>query len=153
MKILLIIIMLLCVGCNKNNMNINYDKYLEELNAVNESSQFIPCNIEITYDKITDEEVSYQITFDNAIENMKDIDIVLTHNIKTDDGYPSIGIYDIEPINLLKEPADNNTKGIILVGYFKYSRELDELNAEFKILINYKDDAGKEKTVYFIKTI
>lgn len=151
MKKLLIIILLLCVGCNKN-VNTNYDKYLKDLGVVNESSNFIPCNIEITYDKITDDEISYQVTFDNPLENMKDINIVLMHNMETDDGYPSIGVYDDEPIDLLKEPIEQDKKGIILVGYFKYSGDLDE-NTEFKVLINYKDDIGKEKTIYFIKTI
>ena len=152
MKKLLIIILLLCVGCN-NKINKNYDKYLNTLNTVNESSNFIPCNIEITHDKITDGEISYQVTFDHLIENMNDINIVLIHNMETDDGYPSIGVYDEEPINLLKEPIKENKKGIILIGYFEYSGSLDKLSTQFKILINYKDDIGNEKTIYLIKTI
>lgn len=155
-KIMLFLFLLLIVtGCNKtSDMQTNYNKQMQHLVSVNENSGYIPCSIDITYDKITEDEVSYQIVFDNPKENMRNINIVVSHDIDTTDGYPSIGVFDKEPINLSTViDADNPNKGIVLVGYFKYSGELEYLDATFKISINYINDAIEEKTIYYVKSI
>ena len=154
-KLLVLILLILCVGCSQEEvMKTTYNTYMKNLLSVNENSSYIPCDIEITYDKITDNEVSYQITIDNPKENMRNINIVVSHDKETDDGYPSIGVFDLDPINLsVEQTKEDPSKGIVLVGYFKYSGELDNLDAEFKISINYVNDAIEEKTVYFVKSI
>jgi len=155
-RILVVLVTLLLVtGCNQGNvMQMSYNKKIQQLLSVNENSGYVPCNIELTYDKITDDEVSYQIVFDNPKENMRNINIVVTHDQETTDGYPSIGVFDQEPINLSTiADEDNPNKGIVLVGYFKYSGDLEEINAKFKILITYVNDAIEEKTVYYIQSI
>lgn len=154
-KLLVLILLILCVGCGQEEvMKTTYNTYMKNLLSVNENSSYIPCDIEITYDKITDNEVSYQITIDNPKENMRNINIVVSHDKETDDGYPSIGVFDLDPINLsVEQTKEDPSKGIVLVGYFKYSGELDNLDAEFKISINYVNDAIEEKTVYFVKSI
>lgn len=154
-KILFMILVLLLVGCSqKDVMQISYNEYMKNLLSVNENSDYIPCSIDITYDKITDDEVSYQIIFDNPKENMRNINIVVSHDQETSDGYPSIGVFDEEPINLSAVTSnDNPNKGIILVGYFKYNGEIEDLKATFKISINYVNDAIEEKTIYYIKSI
>lgn len=154
-KLLVLILLILCVGCSREEvMKTTYNTYMKNLLSVNENSSYIPCDIEITYDKITDDEVSYQITIDNPKENMRNINIVVSHDKETDDGYPSIGVFDLDPINLsVEQTKENPSKGIVLVGYFKYSGELEDLDAEFKISVNYVNDAIEEKTVYFVKSI
>lgn len=155
-KIILVLTLLILVtGCSKTTVMQNrYNKQLKQLLAVNENSGYVPCNIEITYDKITDDEVSYQIVFDNPKENMRNINIVVSHDMETDDGYPSIGVFDEDPINLSTiVDVDNPNKGIVLVGYFKYSGKLEELDAIFKISLRYVNDAIEEKTIYYIKSI
>lgn len=154
-KLLVIILLILCVGCSREEvMKTTYNTYMKNLLSVNENSSYIPCDIEITYDKITDDEVSYQITIDNPKENMRNINIVVSHDKETDDGYPSIGVFDLDPINLsVEQTKEDPSKGIVLVGYFKYSGELEDLDAEFKISVNYVNDAIEEKTVYFVKSI
>lgn len=154
-KLLVLILLILCVGCSHEEvMKTTYNTYMKNLLSVNENSSYIPCDIEITYDKITDNEVSYQITIDNPKENMRNINIVVSHDKETDDGYPSIGVFDLDPINLsVEQTKEDPSKGIVLVGYFKYSGELDDLDAKFKISINYVNDAIEEKTVYFVKSI
>ena len=153
--ILVFTLIILVTGCNKTNaMQETYNKQMNQLFSVNENSNYIPCNIEITYDKITENEVSYQIVFDNPKENMRNINIVVSHDKETSDGYPSIGVFDYEPINLSTiVNADNPNKGIVLVGYFDYSGDLEELDATFKISINYINDSIEEKTIYYIKSI
>ena len=154
-KIFVGLLLLLCVGCsNENIMQTSYNTYMKKLLSVNENSSYIPCDVEITYDKITDDEVSYQVTIDNPKENMRNINVVVSHDKETDDGYPSIGVFDLEPINLSVEQTDEDpNKGIVLVGYFKYSGELENLEAEFKVSIDYINDAIEEKTIYFVKSI
>lgn len=146
-KVLLVLFIILCAtGCNKYNVMQNkYNTYIKELKNVTESSTYIPCDIEIVYDKVTDEEVSYQVIIDNPKEVMRNVDVVVSHDMETNDGYPSIGVFDSESINL--------DKGIILVGYFKYTGNLEELDAEIKVSINYVNEAIEEKTIYFIQRI
>ncbi|MBE6138182.1 MAG: hypothetical protein E7173_00365 [Firmicutes bacterium] len=146
---------LVLTGCTQaSSMQMQYNKQMQQLLSVNEDSGYVPCNIELTYDKITDDEVSYQIVFDNPKENMRNINIVVTHDKTTTDGYPSIGVFDEEPINLSTIiDSDNPNKGIVLVGYFEYSGDLKDLNVTFKISINYINDAIEEKTVYYIQSI
>lgn len=155
-KIVLVLsLLILATGCSKTNvMQKSYNKQMNKLFSINESSGNVPCDIEITYDKITDSEVSYQIVFDNPKENMRNINIVVNHNMQTEDGYPSIGVFDKEPINLSTIiDEENPNKGIVLVGYFNYSGELEDLNVEFKISLNYVNDAIEEKTIYYIESI
>ena len=150
-----LLMLLLLTGCTQSNsMQLKYDKQMKQLFSVNENSGALPCTIELTYDKITDDEVSYQIVLDNPKENMRNINVVVTHDKVTDDGYPSIGVFDLEPINLSTIiDEDNPHKGIVLVGYFEYSGDLEELDATFKISINYINDAIEEKTIYYIQSI
>lgn len=155
-KIIIGLILLVSItGCDKESvMQENYNKKMNALATVNENVGYVPCTIELTYDKITDDEVSYQIVFDNPKENMRNINIVVTHNRETNDGYPSIGVFDEEPINLSTiVDTDNPNKGIVLVGYFDYRGDLKDLDAEFKIAINYINDAIEEKTIYYIARI
>ena len=146
-KLVVLAILLLCVcGCNRyDSMQIQYNKYMNKLDNITESSNDLPCDIEITYDKVSDDKVSYKIIIDNPNEIMRNINIVVSHNMETIDGYPSIGVFDEESINL--------EKGIVLGGYFEYSGSLDELHVEFKVLINYVNDAIEDKTIYFTKSI
>ena len=146
-KRVLVLLIILCVtGCNRyDGMQLKYNKYVHELKNVTSSSDYIPCDIEITYDRITDDEVSYHVIIDNPREVMRNIDVVVSHNMETEDGYPSIGVFDKESINL--------DKGIILGGYFKYIENLDDLDVEFRVSISYVNEAIEEKTIYFIKRI
>lgn len=146
-KIVLALVVVFCItGCNRyDGMQLKYNEYVRELRNVTSSSEYIPCDIEITYDRVTDDEVSYQVIIDNPKEVMRNIDVVVSHNMETKDGYPSIGVFDEESINL--------DKGIILVGYFKYIGDLNDLDAEFRVSISYVNEAIEEKTIYFIQSI
>lgn len=155
-KIVLVLVMLvLLTGCSsKDSMNMEYNAYMNNLLASNENSEYIPCDLEITYDRISDTQVSYQIILDNPKEDIRNLNVVVSHNMKTHDGYPSIGVFDVKPINLVVEKTEDETnKGVILVGYIDYVGELEDFHPEFKILINFINDAIEEKTIYYNKTI
>lgn len=155
-KIILIIIFVgLLTGCSsKDAKSVEYKKYMENLLSANENSEYIPCDLEITYERISDTQVSYQIILDNPKEDMRNINIVVSHNMDTHDGYPSIGVFDESPINLMEERTETETnKGIVLVGYIDYSGTMDDFHPEFKLLINFVNPAIEEKTIYYKKTI
>lgn len=155
-KIVLVVMMiLLLTGCSsKDTKSVEYNKYMDNLLSANENSEYIPCDLEITYDRISDTQVSYQIILDNTKEDMRNINIVVSHNMDTTDGYPSIGVFDEEPINLMVERTEEETnKGIVLVGYINYSGSMDDFHPEFKLLINFVNSAIEEKTIYYRKTI
>ena len=144
---------LLLVGCSENSTSINngniekekdsYIKYVQELKKVKESSLDIPFDINVTYDKLDDEEVRYQVIIDNPKKDIKNVKALAIHNKQTDDIFPCIGIFD-DPVDLLLE---SKSKGVILVGYIPYEGELDEFNCEMKVLISYNIDE-KEYTTY-----
>lgn len=155
-KIILVLIpILLITGCTvKDNMTVDYNKYMNNLLSSNENSEQIPCDIEITYDKISDTQFSYQIVLDNPKKDMRNINVVVSHNMETHDGYPSIGVFDEEPINLMVERTeDDKNKGIVLVGYIDYAGAKEDFHPEIKLLINYVNSAIEEKTIYYTKTI
>lgn len=146
---------LIVVGCSKNsspdnNVNIEkekdtYVKYVQELKKVTESSLDIPFDVNITYDKLDDEEVRYQVVIDNPKENVKNIKALAVHNMQTDDIFPSIGIFD-DSVDLT---LDSESKGVILVGYIPYEGDLDDFDCEMKVLISYEIDE-KEYTTYYV---
>ena len=146
-KILIALLLILCF-CGCNNTSLEKEEYLnsiEELKNIKESSIEYPFNIEIKYDKITSKEIRYQVILDNVKEDINDISIIAYHNKKTDDIYPSIGIFD-EKENLL---LDKKPTGLILVGYIKYDKELEDFHINMKVLVKYKIK-DKEYKVYYV---
>lgn len=148
---------LIIVGCSKNsstNNNENVEKekesyieYVQKLKKVTESSSEIPFDIDVTYDKLNDEEVRYQVVIDNPKENIKNIKALAVHNRQTDDIFPSIGIFD-DSVDLLLE---SESKGVILVGYIPYEGDLDDFDCKMKVLISYEIGEKKYTSYYVTK--
>lgn len=148
---------LIVVGCSKNsstNNNENVEKekesyieYVQKLKKVTESSSEIPFDIDVTYDKLNDEEVRYQVVIDNPKENIKNIKALAVHNRQTDDIFPSIGIFD-DSVDLLLE---SESKGVILVGYIPYEGDLDDFDCKMKVLISYEIGEKKYTSYYVTK--
>ncbi len=126
---------------NKNT----YIKYVQKLKKVEESSLDIPFDINVTYDKLDDEELRYQIVIDNPTKDIKNVKAVAVHNKQTDDVFPSIGIFD-ETVDLTIE---SESKGIILVGYIPYEGDLEKFKCEMKVIISYEIEE-KEYTSYYV---
>lgn len=126
---------------NKNT----YIKYVQKLKKVDQSSSDIPFDINVTYDKLDDKEVRYQVVIDNPTKDIKNIKAVAVHNKQTDDVFPSIGIFD-ETLDLTLE---SESKGIILVGYIPYEGDLEKFKCEMKVIISYEIEE-KEYTSYYV---
>ena len=143
--ICLLLIFFIC-GCTSSEKK-EYLNYINELKEVKESSKSYPFNIEVKYDKLIDQEVRYQVILDDVKEDIKDITIICYHDKKTEDVYPSIGIFD-DKENLLK---NKKPSGLILVGYIPYKKDIDSLKITMKVLIKYKINNKEYKKYYVTK--
>ena len=151
--VVLVVFIIFIVGCSnvkiENNNKISEEKesYLaikNELNAKKEyiSSDELPCNVT----RINREEVSYRAIIDDPKVNMYNVKALLIHDYFTEDIFPSIGIFD-DPENLII--GSEEVKGISLVGYIETTKNIEELNLNIKLYIEYTDDEGNINKVYY----
>lgn len=151
-KILFIIISFMLVGCTKGESiekNI-YDSYIEIVNS-KKDSDYIPFNVSVYVDKLTDDEVMYRLIIDSPKESLYEVEALVIHDKDTEDIFPSSGIFDTK-YNLLKDEVDkdkNNVRGIILIGYIKYKGDIDKINTTFKVLVKYRDNNNKEHVIIY----
>lgn len=120
-----------------------YVEYVKKTSLIEKSSKEIPFDIEVKFDKITSNEVRYQVILDNPKETIEDISAISIHNKATDDVFPSIGIFD-DRLGLI---PNEKPSGIILVGYIPYDKSLKKFHCEIKTMIKYKI-GDKEYTRY-----
>ena len=123
-----------------------YLSYVKKLKKVKESSEDLPFTVEVLYEKIEDE-VRYQVVIDNPTEEIKDVSALAIHNMQTDDVFPSVGIFD-DKVNLV--PGEKPS-GVILVGYIPYGGEIEDLDIEMRVLINYKVNDEVHTSYYLTK--
>ena len=143
--LILILLIFLLSGCGVSKEKEEYLNYIDELKNIKESSKSYPFNIEVKYDRITKKEIRYQVIIDEVKEDITDITMIAYHNIKTDDIYPSMGIFD-EKESLLK---NKKPSGLILVGYIPYKGDLDDLSITMKVLVKYNKN-NKEYKIHYV---
>jgi hypothetical protein len=155
MFLILIVIIVTC-SCKLNNLSEEkkiYNEMIKKSYSINsQSSMDIPFDINIYINRISDYEIMYQIIIDNPIEEINNLMGIAIHNYETEDIYPNIGIFDGK-VNLYPNYIDipnNYVKGINLIGYIPYEEDLNDFAGEFKILINYKNQNGLNKEIYYI---
>lgn len=147
--IVLFSFILLVCGCSNDELSDEtktYNKYLNEIKKVSKTSENIPFDVSTEYDRVNEKEIRYQVIIDNVKEDMFDIEAIAYHDKKTDDVFPSIGIFDDkEKLEVGKKPS-----GIILVGYIKYDGDISDFKCKIKVLIKYKDSNKKDNKVYYV---
>lgn len=145
---------LICIfalfGCT-NKTKLEKDNYLVFKEELLEQENFtskeeLPFDLNISVDKINEEEVSYRAIIDNPKENMNNITALLVHDYINEEIFPSIGIFD-DKINLIV--GNNEIKGINLVGYIKTEKEL---NLNLRLYVEYDNDLGEIKKIYYKTT-
>ena len=142
-------ICILLTGCINNKISEEkqlYLDYIKELKTVDQSSENIPFDIEVKFDKLIDNEVRYQVIIDNVKENIYDIEALAIHNKETNDVFPSIGIFD-EKQDLL---VNKKPSGVILVGYIGYEGRIEDFKCKLKLIVKYKTINKKENKVYYV---
>ena len=146
--IVLCLSILLLTGCDKDYSNAKdiYLKYIKELKTVKETSDILPFDIEVKYDKLTNNEIRYQVIIDNVKEDLFDVEMISIHNKETNDVFPSIGIFDKkEDLKVNKKPS-----GLILVGYIDYDKKIEDFKCNMKVMIKYKTSDKKIHKVYYV---
>lgn len=152
--ILIVIVLCGCTGKLSEN-NLIYNSYIEELKELNNntSSNNI-VDIDIELEKNTDDEMTYRITIDNPKVKLRQVEAIAYHEIKTDDVFPSIGVFD-EKLNLipgLEKNDGKNVKGMILVGYIKTKKELKDFHPTIKVMLLYNNEDNERQKIYYTKT-
>ncbi len=157
-KLAIVIVMILIFsGCaSKIDENqLIYNSYVEELTELKlttTSKKIVDVDIELEEEK---GEISYRVTIDNPRVVMNDVEAIVYHTSKTSDIYPTIGVFD-KKINLvpnLKKNKDDNVKGVVLAGYIKSKKSLDEFHTTFKVMILYNDKNNERKKIYYSKKV
>ena len=148
-KILLVFITLILFGCSKDNLSKETEEYLKIKEDLLNQQSFcnkdeIPFDLNISIDRINENEISYRAIIDKPKENMYNIKALVIHKMPTEEIFPSIGIFD-ETVDLIVN--DNRIKGISLIGYIKTKEEINSLNLNIKTYIEYQTDEGEFKTI------
>lgn len=150
--ILLLLSIILISGC-ENKEEATKNEYIamknETLDDANYINQPLPVDIVSTIARIGEEEVNYKVTISNPKENMHNIKVLLVHNYYTENVYPSIGLFN-ETKELLIDSQEDNV--ITLEDNIKTTTNISKLGLEMKLLIEYTDDAGERKDVYYKTT-
>ena len=150
----LYVLLLFCLfflsGCqnekeNKKNEYIALKK--EVLKSGNHEYENLPVDIITTIERTDSENISYKTIITNPCENMHNIKVMLVHNYQNEEVYPSVGIFD-EPKELLVE----NTEEIILEDVIRTEKNISKLDLELKLLIEYINDFGEKKDIYYKTT-
>lgn len=154
-KYLILLLIFVLIGCDYDNLNEQtkneYINLRDTLSNKNEYSSIeeIPFDITISMDRITEEEITYRIIIDKPKQDLKNIRAILIHNYFTEDIFPSIGIFD-DKVDLLVNNQTN--KGIILVGYINSNLDIEKINIEFKLMLEYTDKVNKTHTIFYKTT-
>lgn len=145
--------LLLVIGCKKDTIDqeekSDYLAMKSDLISKTDFNQGEELNLDISIsvERIDEETISYTTYLSNAKENMNNMKVLVVHNYFTEDVFPSIGIFD-ETKNLLTNDKNN----ISLVGYIETTKDIRKLDLELKVWIQYTDDDGEVKDIYYKTT-
>lgn len=149
---ILLILSLLLSGC-ENKEETKKNEYLAMKSATfnerNYVSEELPVDIVTTIERINDETINYKTAITNPKENMHDVKVMLVHNYQKEDVYPTIGVFD-EPKELLLD--SNESSELTLTDTINTTENISKLGLELKLLIEYTDDLGEKKDIYYKMT-
>ena len=147
---ILLVSLILMTGCENEEEAIK-NEYIAMKNQTFDNENYVnaelPVDIVTTVERIDEEAINYKVNISNPKENMNEVKILLVHNFYNEDIFPSIGVFD-EPRELLV----NSEEKLILKDTIKTTKNISKLNLELKILIEYIDDSGEKKDIYYKTT-
>ena len=149
-KVLAVGMALLLVGCT-NKVEEEKNNYLTIKNDLETQTEFdtsetLPCDIEITLERESEETVAYKAVLTNPKQPMNNIKAILIHDGYTETVFPSIGLLN-EKETLAEE------KSIILEGVINTTKNIEKLSLELKLWIEYTDNEENIHTSYYKSTI
>ncbi len=151
--IILFVFIIALTGC-KNREEHEKNSYLKFKSNLLEAKEYtssdnLPCEIIIDVNRVNKEKISYVLSLFNPKENMNNIKAIVVHNYYTEDVFPSIGLFD-KKRDLKINSDDKNV--LKLRGEIESTEDIDDLNLELKVLIEYKTDNNKVKDIYYKST-
>ena len=150
--ILLLFSLVFISGCENKEEAIK-NEYIamknETFDEKNYTEEELPVDIITTVERIDEEAVNYKTTITNPKENMHNVKILLVHNYYNEDIFPSIGVFD-EPQELLVD-NDEETK-LTWKDTIKTTKNISKLDLKLKVLIEYTNDNGEKKDIYYKTT-
>lgn len=147
--------MLLLCGCSRSNQKELENKYYIYVKDTQECIYFSDIeydfDLQITLEKLNDDYLIYRLYIDHPKDDIYDVEALITHDFKTEDVFPSSGLYE-EPLSLYKNAeSEDYIKGIILSGYIETNKEIKDLDITFKTLIRAKNRLGYYKEYCYEK--
>ena len=148
------IIFFLCLflfGCDNSEEQLR-NKYLNMKNNLLDEIEYtdrnnLPLEIETVIDRVDEENIKYKIILKNPKENMTKIKAMVVHNYYTEDLFPSIGIFDEE-----RELLVGMDKTLELDDSIETTKNISQIDLEFRVWIEYYNDFGQKKEVYYKTT-
>ena len=141
-------------GCTENKEELEKNDYLFLKQKLIEKEEFsknedINFDLNISVDRVNDEEISYRAIIDNPKENMYNVKALVIHNHLTDEVFPSIGLFD-DTVDLIID--NEEVKGVSLVGYIKTIKEIEDLNLDIKVYVEYTNEDNEVVKTYYKTT-
>lgn len=153
-KFLLIILIVLLTGCTNQEENVKNEyiamkNSLLAANIINENSEKLPLDIIINLDRNNDEVITYDVILNNPRENMHDIKAMVVHNYYSEEIFPSIGVFEEEKNLLINNQEQQEIK---LTGIIETTKNISNINLEVKVWLQYTNDSGEIKEIYYKTT-
>lgn len=152
-KILLIILIIFLTGCtnteedNKSEYIALKSNLLEE--EITNTKEELPIDITVYLDRIDEEKIKYKVILDNPKENMHNIRSLVVHNYYSDEIFPSLGVFNQKKELLVDTDLEEK---IELTGEIKTIKNISNMNLEIKLWLQYTDDSGEIKEIYYKTT-
>ena len=149
---IIFLLSLFLIGCENKEEELKTE-YVVAKNNLKEEKEYtkkeeLPLDITVEIDRENEEKLTYRVILNNPKENMKEIKAIVIHNYYSEELFPSIGIFD-EKKSLLTSDIESK---IELSNTIKTTKNLSKLNLELKIWIEYKNDRGETKEIYYKTT-
>lgn len=147
-----LLLVLILTGCENKEEAIK-NEYIamknQTFNEKNYQTTELPVEVITSIERIDEEAISYKVTIKKPKENMHDIKMMVVHNYYNEDVFPSIGVFD-EPKDLLLN--NKNLTELTLKDTIKTTKNLSKLDLELKIWVEYINDNGEKKDIYYKAT-
>ena len=144
-------VLLLLTGCDNKEENLK-NEYVDIKSKLLNNHQYtdgdnLPCDIVYHVDRVSEENVKFNIVLNHPKENMKDIKAMVIHNCYEEELFPTIGIFDKS-----QELLMNNDEELVMSGNIKTVKNVSQLDLKFSVWFEYKNDSGEVKEIFYKTT-
>lgn len=152
--ILIVLSLLLLTGCDNKEEKIKSEYIATKNQTFNEKNykvltEELPVEIITTIERISEETINYQVIVKEPKENMHEVKAMVVHNYYNEDVFPSIGIFD-ESKEL--SSSTNESQELLFKDTIQTTKDINDLNLQFKVWLEYTNDNGEKKDIYYKTT-